>query len=277
MKKKMKQRAVLGSKQWIMIRFFVCLICGILCITQQGVAQSILKDNLIKGEDLEYDLYYNWNFVWIKGGRLTLKSEMVDYQDGKAFMCTMSAATRNLPDKIYKVRDTLISYLDTNTLRPLSFWKAANEGKHSSIEGGTFTYRNGEVDVYAFKHKKGRDIEEVETTVSGDCTDAVGVIYMIRGLEKEKIESGDDIPLMVFSGKKKYDMSLRYKGNERIEAQDKKKYECMKFVLYIQNKEAFEEEESMRFWLTDDDDRIPIQIETKIKVGSLRGVYKKGK
>jgi len=132
----------------------------------------------------------------------------------------------------------------------------------------------GEIDVYAYKKRPDKELEEVNLTVKGECTDMVSVAYLIRGLDMSTVSKNKDIPLMLFSGKKKYYMKLRYKGTERIKANNDKKYNCLKFVLYVYDKEAFKDEESMVFWMTDDANRIPIQLDTKVKVGTLRGIYK---
>ncbi len=239
-----------------------------------AVAQTDIKENLAKGEHLVYDLYYNWNFVWAKGGNINILSQMVDYEDGKAIECSMIATTGKLADKIYRVRDTIISYLEPKTLKTLSFRKAAHEGKnYSSVEGAVFTYRDSEIDVYSYKKKPNKPIEEADLTVSGECTDMAGVIHLIRGLDPEEVKK-QDVSLMIFDGRKKYDMRLHYVDEEEIKANNNLKYNCIKYTLFIDNKEAFLEEESMSFWISKDNNRLPIQIDTKIKVGTLRGIFK---
>ncbi|MDD2524714.1 MAG: DUF3108 domain-containing protein [Bacteroidales bacterium] len=271
----MKNLTCLNLNQWAkaIIKPLFLLILFV-ALGESLSAQTVLKANLLKGENLQYDLYYK-NGIMIRGGKITLNSHLVNYEGKQAFECKMIAATNSFVDNFYRVRDTLISYLDTDNLQTLRFWKSANEGKkYSSIEGGTFTYRNGEIDVYAYKKRPGKELEEVNLTVKGECTDMVSVAYLIRGLDMNIVTKNKDIPLMLFSGKKKYDMKLRYKGTERIKANNDKKYNCFKFALYVYNKEAFKDEESMVFWITDDTNRIPIQLDTKVKVGTLRGIYK---
>lgn len=255
--------------RFLFLLFILCTICN--CHTP---LQADIKTNLAKGESLKYDLYFNWNFVWARGGKIHIFSEMADYENGKAIKCTMIAATSKFADKMYKVRDTVVSYLDTQTLKTLSFRKSANEGKkYSAVEGATFTYRDNEVDVYAYKKKPGKEIDEVDLTISGECTDMAGVTYLIRSLDPEIIKT-TDVPLIIFEGKKKYNMKLHYVKEEEIKANDNNTYLCSKYTLFIDNDEAFLDEESMSFWLTNDEERLPIRIDTKIKVGTLRGVFK---
>lgn len=254
--------------RFLFLLFILCATCN--CHTP---LQADIKTNLAKGEHLSYDLYFSWNLVWMRGGKIDISSEIADYENGKAIKCTMIAATSKFADKIYKVRDTVVSYLDTHTLKTLSFRKSANEGKkYSAVEGATFTYRDNEVDVYAFKKKPGRDIDEADLTITRECTDMAGVIHLIRSLDPKTIKT-TDVPLVIFEGKKKYNMKLHYIKDEEIKANDDQKYQCNKYTLFIDNDEAFLDEESMSFWLTDDEERLPIRIDTKIKIGTLRGVF----
>ncbi len=272
----MKNPICLNLNRWVKesIKFSLFILIMFVTLGQSLCAQTVLKSNLMKGENLQYDLYYK-NVIMIKGGNITLNSHLTNFEGKRAFECKMTAVTSRFVDNFYKVRDTLISYLNPEDLQTFRFWKSANEGgKYSSIEGGTFTYRDGETDVYAYKKRPERDLEEVNTTVTGECTDMVSVVYLIRGLDMSTVKEKNDIPLLLFSGKQKYDMILRYKGKDRIKANDDKKYNCLKFVLYVHNKEAFKDEESMVFWMTDDSSRIPIQLDTKVKIGTLRGIYK---
>ena len=47
-------------------------------------------------------------------------------------------------------------------------------------------------------------------------------------------------------------------------------FRCLKFVPVIQEGRIFKDEEDMKVWITDDKNHIPIMVESKILVGSIK-------
>lgn len=266
----MKKKLNIIGKQWLLslcLLIYTCSVSG----------QERLMNQLRDGEYLEYILYYKLNFIRAKGGTLTLESKKGEDNNQQIIRTRMNVNTSGLAERFYKVRDTLTSYLDYNDLRTLRFEKRINEANFHSKEGGVFTYRGDEIDVYAYKKKPKKELEEVDLTVDKQCTDMLGVIYQIRSLDLTTMKKDQPIPLLIFSGKKKYDMILKYKKDERIKAKNGTRYNCMKFVMYAVDptQKAFTGEEAMSFWISKDAFHIPIQIDTNIKVGKLRGIIKR--
>jgi len=48
------------------------------------------------------------------------------------------------------------------------------------------------------------------------------------------------------------------------------KFKCMRFVPVVQTGRYFKHEEDVSFWVTKDENRIPIQVKAKIPVGSIK-------
>ena len=67
----------------------------------------------LPGEKLQYQLYYNWGFVWIQAGTAEFKVCLTTCHKKPAYQLMVSGRTQKSFDSFYKVRDTIISYVDT--------------------------------------------------------------------------------------------------------------------------------------------------------------------
>ena len=83
---------------------------------QCGIENTAFKS----GESLEYDLYFNWHFIWIKVGTASMDTRMTKFEGKDAWKSYL--ITRGFPklDKYFVMRDTLLSYCAPD-LSPLYF------------------------------------------------------------------------------------------------------------------------------------------------------------
>ena len=91
------------------------------------------------GERLTYNLYFNWKFVWFKVGQATMNTDLTTFDGKKAWRASLVTGGNKRLDKFFTMRDTLLSYCDTD-LSPLYFRKGAREGKRYYIDELWYTY-----------------------------------------------------------------------------------------------------------------------------------------
>ena len=116
-------------------------------LPQGAIGQCKIINNSFKdGENITYDLYFNYGIVTAKAGTGSLKTNLVNYKGNSAFNIRMLLNTSGLAGSVYTVNDTLVSYMDMN-LRPLLFTKNAFEGKDYSREVQSFSYVENEIKV----------------------------------------------------------------------------------------------------------------------------------
>ena len=70
-----------------------------------------------------------------------------------------------------------------------------------------------------------------------------------------------------------HDIYIRYLGKERIKNRDGRKFDCLKFKPLLVEGTIFESGEDMTVWVTDDQNRVPIIVEAKILIGSVKAVF----
>ncbi len=119
-------------------RAFV-LITLLLAVTMGHAQCSVENTAFQSGERLEYELYFNWKFVWLHAGRASLTTTDARWTDGtEAYRSRLVTSTSGMVDRHFVMRDTLLSIVSHN-LVPLYYKKAANEGSTTSIRCGTPT------------------------------------------------------------------------------------------------------------------------------------------
>ncbi len=228
------------------------------------------------GEELTYDLYFKWGLVNTKAGTSTLKTTSQKYKGADAYKMTLTAKSAGMVNKMFSINDTLTAHT-SKELVPLAFYKNAEEGKNHTIENMSYTYNGSGVSIHT---KRVRDGEQKfdETITAKSCTyDMVSVVFYARTLDYSKMKKGDETRVDFISGKKKGYMLIEYQGVENVKANDDKTYSCVKLVLSVLNgnPDAFEDkEEAMKVYLTNDNNRMPVRLDSKLNVGSTRAMLK---
>ena len=94
-------------------------------------------------ETLHYVITYKWGLINKEAGDATLTMQT----SGTESRLTLTARTRPWADKMFAVRDTLLSIADPHTLQPLRYVKSAHEGGRFSRDEIIFSRKIGRAHV----------------------------------------------------------------------------------------------------------------------------------
>lgn len=244
----------------------------------QATAQCKINNTFFQaGEEMTFDLYFKWGLVNTKAGISTLKTVSQNYNGKDAYKMSLVAKSTGMAGKVFSLNDTLSAYT-TKDLVPLAFHKNAREGDDHTIENMTYTYNpSGGITVHTkrVKNDTPRFDEKLEYT---SCVyDMISVVFYARTLDFSNMKKGDETRVDFVSGKRKTYMIIEHQGIEKVKANDNKSYECIKLVLSIMNasEKAFEDkEEAMKVYITNDNNRMPVRLDSKLNVGSTRAILK---
>ncbi len=225
------------------------------------------------GEDIKYDLYLNLGLFNARAGRGSLSVTDANYRGENAYKMVMLFNTSGLAGNIYTVNDTLTSFIDKD-LRPLLFTKEAFEGKDYSVERQSYTYDGGKVKIRAFRTMNGKEqFDEVVTT--DHCTyDYLSILPYIRNLNYEGMKSGDRHHIRFIAGRKPVNMYVYYQGISSVKANNGKSYEVINLTMTILDDAFSNQKDALKASLTNDKNRIPVIIDTALKIGSIKAVLK---
>ncbi|MCG8332029.1 MAG: DUF3108 domain-containing protein [Chitinophagales bacterium] len=239
-------------------------------VEQQITTACDIKNKSFKdGEAITYKLYYNWNFVWFSAGEVTFK--VAEHQD--QYHLSAHGATYKSYEWFYKVDDKYDTYVNKETLLPEISIRDVEEGKYRLYDKITFDQEEHKAFSLRGKTKEQAEIQEYD--LNGCMHDILSIIYYTRNLNYDAMSNGSIIPVKIFMDKEEWPLKVRYLGKEK-----KKKvkglgvFNTIKFSPEVILGDIFTEDSKMYVWATDDENRIPLVIESPISVGSVKAVLK---
>jgi len=258
------------------------IIFGLLLLSLPfaGSAQflnPVSNNLLVPGEKLDYQLYYNVGFVWIPAGSCEFRVRNVVYNNKPAFQLVAQGKSHKSFDAFYRVRDTLISYVDTQNLTPFRAYKYTHEDNWHGIDDFTFSKVNDDWHITTrLKRKHGwKPAEESESTRCG--FDIVTSIYRLRGFAGPDLYKHGrklDIPVRLDDGE--YLVHLTYVGKERIKLYGDGYYNAHAFTLSMIEGNIFKRGDVLKMWISDDKNRIPLLVESPIRLGFVKAIFRSG-
>ncbi len=203
----------------------------------------------IKGEKLQYKIHYGP----ITAGTANLEVETLQNE----YKFIANGKSNRLFSLFFEVKDFYQSIVDKKSLEPNKFYRNVKEGGYKKIEN-----------VF-FNHK----LNQAETTrdtipLPENPQDILSIFYYLRTQNYESLTIEDSIPIQVYLDDNFINSELYYLGNELI----KTKFGWIatkKWAPKLETGRIFKDKNGMNIWITDDENKIPIKIKTKVLVGAI--------
>ncbi len=217
------------------------------------------------GEMLEYKLYFNWKFVWVNAGTAALKTVSTTYNGKKAYKSHLLTHTSKRIDEFFMMRDTLESIVTTD-LVPLYYRKGANEGKKLRINEVSYKYSGGKTHIdLMYQNPSGKITRK--TFEQAECIyDMLSMMLRARSFNGSDFTDGQRIEFQMADGKDVEKQTLIYRGKKNFTTKETKiTYRCMVFS-FVELKDK-KEKEVITFYVTDDDNHLPVRLDMFLKFG----------
>lgn len=244
------------------LRIRAILFCLVFCFSCFSFGQAdfcgLHNISFRDGEQLTFKVYYNMGMLWVPAGdaSFTVKGEMLNGK--QAYHVTGDGKTLKSYDWFFKVRDRYESYIDMETLLPLKFVRNVNEG-------GFKIYNN-----VTFNHSAGKAVSTNGSFNIPKCTqDVLSAIYYARNIDYNKYQPGAKIPFSMFLDDEVYNLYIRYQGKQKITTHYGT-FNTIKITPMLIAGTIFKGGEKMSIWVTDDNNHLPVRIDSPILVGSIK-------
>lgn len=231
-------------------------------------AQCPVNNNAFKsGEFLKYNLYYNWKFVWVKAGTASMSTVLSRYHGKPAFRSSLITRGSHRVDDFFVLRDTLLCYT-TPQIVPLYFRKGAREGKRYTVDEVWYSYRNGNTFLRQHRLKNNGDNERKNAQYRDCIHDMMSIFLTARSYSSAGWQKGHIVNIPLADGDDVNPAILKYRGKANIKADNGVKYRCLE-LSYIE-KDDGKMKEIVRFFVTDDENHIPVRLDMFLRFGSAK-------
>lgn len=208
------------------------------------------------GEELVYNMHYG--FVNAASAVLKIDQKYTVYNNKPHYF--ISAISKTYPnwDWFYKVRDNFYSAVDTATLFPSYAIRDIYEGGYETVDRLFFYRTNNTVLSNGKIHK-----------VPAKIFDIISAVYYARCIDYTKFQVNQEIPIYTFFDNELFPVGLKYMGKETIETQFGK-YRCLVIKPKLVQGRIFKGQYDMTIYITDDQNHLPLLVQTAIFVGYIK-------
>lgn len=236
--------------------------------SQDDKLYSVDKTAFAPGEKLTYVLSYNWFFIWTDVGEVTF-SVASDVKFGQDAL-HLHTLGKSYPfyDWFFKVRDVYESWVDPVSLRPIYFNRDINEGGYTKENEYFFDWEKGIVNARIRRKKGANKFYDIE--VKPGTYDVVTAIYVARNINFGNLQKGQSFSIDVILDREVYNVNYRFIGKEQKHVKDLGTVSTLKFRVELIAGDVFKKGQYLFVWVSDDANRVPVFIESPIRVGSVK-------
>lgn len=221
------------------------------------------------GEEVVYKIYYNWNFVWLSAGEVTFRVE----EQPDAYKLTATGRTYASYEWFFKVRDYYEAVVDKTTLRPIRTIRDVQEGGYRLYE--KVEYQNGRQTVTSWRGKEKGKLTPKDIKLNGCAHDVLSAIYFVRNQPFDGLAKGATFPMRVFLDREEYNLRIKYLGKiPDLEVKNQGRFKAIALSPETITGTVFSEGAVMTVYATDDENHLPLLINSPVSVGSIKAVLK---
>jgi len=227
-----------------------------------------MQNNVFQdGERAVYTLYYKMGPMWIGAGTVTFNVE--EREDD--FKISAVGTTYSGYEWVFKIEDTFESHISKETLLPHTAIRDLEEGKYILWDKINFDQEANVAQYHRGKNPDNTTMKEYD--LEGCMHDVLSIVYYTRNIDFTEFQKGDSFPVSVWLDKHTYNLDVKYDGDqENVKVKGLGRFNVIKFSPQLVGGEVFEEDGVMEIFASNDENKLPLMINSPLKVGSVRAV-----
>jgi len=209
------------------------------------------------GISLPEEAHYSITYFGVKAGFSTIRIEKVDYKGREAIKITAKVQSTKIFSVFYRVKDTMVSIIDAETLQPLEHKVDYEEGSYRRKTSYSFDYGSGKCLS-----------DEGVVGVKEEILDPLGALLYLR---IQDLQKGLVIKKEICDGRGVQEIEAKVAAQKKIATfWGWKQSHIIKPVLKDVKMEGVNElSEKVTLYFLNDVSRIPYLVSGKLKIGSL--------
>ncbi len=235
-----------------------------------AVAMPLSAQIYHPGEKLEYRVSYRAKlFPNTEVGSVEITTSRVQF-DGRDCYRVVGAA-RTLPTYrwFYNLEDTYTVYVDAATLRTHRFESNLKESDYTFES--TYRYDWDKMEVATRWRSRQRPFRSMTLPLTERSMDAISLFFNMRSASADDFAVGKIGTLEMVLEDTVRNIHYRYLGREEKKVRNVGTFRALKFECQLGTSEGYSFTDGTKFflWISDDENKIPLYIESPVRVGSI--------
>lgn len=222
--------------------------------------RRVVNNSFGPGEHLEYRVHYG--FINAAEAIIDVSPSLYKVNERPCYRVNVDARTLGAFDLVTRIRDTWRSYIDTSAILPQKFYTSLQENKYRKEENVTFNHATNTVKA---EERKEKGVFKVPDNVH----DLISGYYFLRTIDFSHISNGQIIEVPAFYDDTVYNMKVRYRGKDVVKTKFGKINVIKLNPVLPPGNALFKEEESIRIFVSDDVNKVPVKVEVDFWVGAM--------
>lgn len=223
------------------------------------------------GEELDYRVSYKARmFPNTEIGAVEIRTS-ADRIDGRDFF-KVEGIGRTLPTYrwFYNLEDIYTVWVDGQTRRPVRFVSDLHEGDYTFQS--YYTYLWPDSTVHTRWRSRQRPFQEKTMVLTNESMDAISLFFNLRSAEAEDFRVDEVGTLQMILQDTIKHIHYRYLGRENKKIRNMGRFRTLKFECQLGTTEGYSFTDGTIFtiWISDDRNKIPLYIESPVKIGSIQ-------
>ncbi|MES2388605.1 MAG: DUF3108 domain-containing protein [Bacteroidota bacterium] len=212
------------------------------------------------GEHVDYRVHYGW----ITAGEASMKVAPRLQMHGSrvCFGMEVVGKTTGAFDKVLRIRDTWGTLFDTASNMPQKSYRMVEEGKYRREEEVFFDQSNQNA------HVETKDKDDKDFKIPTGVQDIVSGFYYLRLVDYSRLKVGDILKMDAFNDGELFKFNVVYRGKDKIKTSFGKANVIVLSPIMPKNS-LFDGENSIKFYISDDKNKIPLKIRAEMFVGAV--------
>ena len=203
------------------------------------------------GEKLTYDSHFNL----IKAGTAQLHvSAREVISEVPVYHIIFTVKTNSFLDRIYKIRDRVETWIDARDFFTRKYSKKVREGNYRQTFSADVNYQDSVVTT-------GEDSFKIYQ----ELRDPYSLFYYLRTIP---LQIGDQFSFVTFDNNQFVNIHFNVNRRETISV-GAGTFDCLVIEPFLKGKPLFKHKGDMTIWFSDDDQRLPVKVVSKTKIGSM--------
>lgn len=217
------------------------------------------------------DFTLSWKGM-LKAGTVRMEFAPKGVRKPGAMVIKSTASSQGAASKLYPYSHSYWSEIDQRTLASRFFHATETDSKETAITTNRYTSRSVNVSEKSTARKTGAVKTEAYSFPHGPARDVFSAILYIRS---QKLDPGEEHTLLLLPFKTPYLLKVRVEAKEKHHGRDALR---ISFGLRKIDRNTYDLvpykklKKPVTLWLSDDADRIPLEIRAAVYIGDVRAV-----